>query len=105
VIRASFFYPATPGARFDFEYYLDRHVPLARRLLGDHGLVKLEIDRGVSGEELGSEPRWVCVAHLYFESVEDFYRALDAVGDELGADVPNYTDIAIETQVSDIVAA
>jgi uncharacterized protein (TIGR02118 family) len=103
VIRASFLYPA--GGRFDFDYYLDRHVPLARRLLGGFGLVKLEIDRGLSSEERGSEPRCVCAAHLYFENVEDFYRAMDAVGDELGADVPNYTDIAIEVQVSDIVTA
>jgi uncharacterized protein (TIGR02118 family) len=105
VIRASFLYPVTPGARFDFDYYLGRHVPFARRLLGGLGLVKLEIDRGVSGEERGSEPRWVCAAHLHFETLDAFYRAMDAAGDELGADVPNYTDIAIDVQVSDIVAS
>ena len=105
MIRASFLYPVAAGTRFDFDYYLERHVPFARRLLAGAGLVKLEIDRGVSGEERGSEPRCVCVAHLYFETVDDFYRAMDTVGDELGADVPNYTDIAIEVQVSDIVAA
>ena len=104
MIRASFLYPTTAGARFDFDYYLERHVPLARRLLARLGLVRLEIDRGVSGEERGSEPRWVCVAHLYFETPEDFHRAMDAAGDELGADVANYTDIPIEVQVSDIVA-
>jgi uncharacterized protein (TIGR02118 family) len=104
VIRASFLYPVTSGGRFDFDYYLERHVPFARRLLGGLGLVKLEIDRGLSGEEPGSEPRWVCVAHLYFETLEGFYRAMQAAGDELGADMPNYTDLAIDVQVSDIVA-
>jgi uncharacterized protein (TIGR02118 family) len=105
VIRASFLYPVTPGSRFDFDYYLERHVPFARRLLGGLGLVKLEIDRGVSGEERGSEPQWVCVAHLHFETLEEFHHAMDAVGDELGADVPNYTDVEIQVQVSDIVAS
>jgi uncharacterized protein (TIGR02118 family) len=105
VIRASFLYPATPGTRFDFDYYLGQHVPLARRLLAGLGLVKLEIDRGVSGEERGSEAPYICTAHLYFETLEGFYSAMDAAGDELGADVPNYTDTAIGVQVSDIVAS
>jgi uncharacterized protein (TIGR02118 family) len=103
VIRASFFYRAASGARFDFDYYLDRHVPLARRLLGGHALVKLEVDRGVSGEEAGSAPPFVCTAHLYFQSADAFYAAMAAVGDELGGDVPNYTDAEIETQVAEIV--
>ena len=104
MIRASFLYAATPGGRFDFDYYLERHVPFARRLLSDAGLVRMEIDRGVSGEEPGSLPRYVCAAHLYFESASAFYEAMAACGDALGADVPNYTDVEIETQVSEIVA-
>ena len=104
MIRASFLYPTTAGTRFDFDYYLERHVPMARRLLEGLGLVKLEVDRGVSGEEPGSAPRYVCVAHLYFETLDAFHRAMETAGDELGADVPNYTDVEIETQVSDIVA-
>ena len=103
MIRASFFYPAAPGGRFDFDYYLGRHVPMARRLLEGVGLLRMEIDRGVSGEEPGSFPLYVCVAHLYFTSAEAFYAAMETVGDELGCDVPNYTDGDIETQVSEIV--
>jgi uncharacterized protein (TIGR02118 family) len=104
MIRASFLYRASPTARFDFGHYLDRHVPFARRVLSEHGLVKLEVDRGISGEEAGSAPPYVCAAHLYFASAEAFYGAMAAVGDELGRDVPNYTDAEIETQVSEIVA-
>jgi uncharacterized protein (TIGR02118 family) len=105
VIRASFSYVASPGGRFDFDYYLERHVPLARRLLEPLGLVKIEIDRGLSGEEPGSSPRYVCAAHLSFESVEAYYAAMSAAGDELGADVPNYTDVDMDTQVSEVVVA
>lgn len=103
MIRASFLYPAAPGARFDFGYYLGRHVPFARRVLASQGLVRMEIDRGLSGEEPGSAPRYVCAAHLYFASVEAFYAAMAATGDELGRDVQNYTDVDIETQVSEII--
>lgn len=102
--RASFLYRASPGARFDFDYYLAHHVPLARRILAAFGLRKLEIDRGLSGEEAGSPAPYLCVAHLYFETADDFYRAMAAVGDELGRDVPNYTDTELDVQVSDVVA-
>lgn len=103
MIRASFLYVARPSGRFDFDYYLGRHVPLARRLLTPLGLVRMEIDRGVSGEEPRSTPRYACAAHLYFASADAFYEAMASRGDELGSDVPNYTDLEIETQVSEIL--
>lgn len=105
MIRASFLYRASPGNRFDLKYYVDRHVPMARRILEHLGLVRLEIDRGLSAEEPGSAPGYACVAHLYFESAEAFYAAMAAAGDELGADVPNYTDAEMDVQVSEMLVA
>ena len=101
MIRASFSYLSGPSAHFDFGYYVDRHIPLARRLLDP---VRLEVDRGVSAEERGSAPRCTCVAHLYFASLDDYYRALDAHGEELGEDMPNYTNAELEILVSEIIA-
>jgi uncharacterized protein (TIGR02118 family) len=101
VIRASFSYLSAPSSHFDFAYYVDRHLPLARRLLNP---IRIEVDRGVSGEERGSVPRCTCVAHLYFESLEDCYQALETHGEELGHDVPNYTNAALEILVSEIIA-
>lgn len=103
MIRASFLYVGRSGGRFDFGYYLKQHVPFSEHLLSASGLVRLEVDRGVSGEEAGSTPRYVCAAHLYFESAEAFYEAMALHGDELGNDVPNYTDLEIDTQVSEII--
>lgn len=100
MVRASFSYLSAPSSHFDFTYYVDRHLPLARRLLNP---TKIEVDRGVSGEERGSAPRYACVAHLYFASLEDYYTALEAHGEELGEDVPNYTNAELEIQVSEIV--
>lgn len=101
MIRATFSYLAAPSAHFDFTYYVERHLPLARRLLEP---VRVEVDRGVSGEERGSAPRSVCVAHLYFATLEDYYRGLETHGDELGRDVPNYTDADLEILVSELIA-
>jgi len=103
MIRASIAYRAATGTRFDFDYYLGTHVPFARRLLSENGLVRMEVDRGVSGEERGSSPPFACTAHLYFPSAEQFYTAMDAHGDALADDVPRYTDMELEIQVSEIV--
>ena len=100
MIRATFSYLSTPEAHFDFDYYVGRHVPLARRLLEP---VRVEVDRCVSAEERGSAPRALCVAHLHFETLEDYYRGLDAHGDELARDVPNYTNAELEILVSEIL--
>ena len=103
MIRASVLYPFVPGARFDLDYYLGKHVPLTRSLLEPSGLLRLEVDRGLSAEEPGSAPRFVCVAHLYFATPAAFQGAMREHGDALAADVPNFTDLDLEIQVSEIV--
>jgi uncharacterized protein (TIGR02118 family) len=103
MIRATVLYPNVPGSRFDFDYYLRTHVPFARTLLGSSGLVRLEVDRGVSGEEEGSAPPYTCAAHLYFHSESAFYAAMTAHGEELGSDVERYTDVELSIQVSEIL--
>ena len=35
MIKFTVMYPATPGARFDHDYYRDQHMPLLARLMGD----------------------------------------------------------------------
>jgi hypothetical protein len=34
MITVTFLYPNAPGSRFDADYYIDVHMPLAIRLLG-----------------------------------------------------------------------
>ena len=35
MIKVSVMYPNTPGARFNHEYYRDKHMPLVKARLGD----------------------------------------------------------------------
>jgi hypothetical protein len=49
MIRLSVMYPATPGSRFNWDYYLGPHLELSRKLLTPRGLVRTEIDRGIGG--------------------------------------------------------
>ncbi len=103
MIRVSVLYPAKDGARFDYAYYAQKHMPLVKARLGRLGLVRFEIDRGLAGGTLGSPPLFACIGHLYFHSAADFEKAMKAHGAELMADVLNFTNIQPQVQISEIV--
>jgi len=46
---------------------------------------------------------FVCIGHLYFQSLTDFQNGMLAHGEDLLADVPNYTDLTPQIQVSEVV--
>jgi len=95
MIRLSVFYPATEGAKFDHDYYRDKHVPLC---LTTWGLDKAEIDRGVDGP-------YVAAVHFTFASPEALQEAMSSDGTgAILADVANYTTIAPVLQTSEIVS-
>lgn len=100
MICVTAFYPAAGEARFDPQYYYDKHIPLVHRLLTPHGLQKIEVDEGLSGATPGMPPNYRVVARLYFDTLENFQAGLATVGGEIFSDVPHYTDIPVELQVS-----
>jgi uncharacterized protein (TIGR02118 family) len=104
MVRVSFMYPTSPGKRFDHAYYADKHMPLVEQRFKAFGLRRYEVDRGARGGAPGAPAPFVAAAHLYFERVEDFDRALAAHGTELLGDVPNYSEIPPQVQISEIAA-
>lgn len=102
MIRVSVFYPQTEGARFDHDYYARKHMPLVREKLEPFGIVRAEVDRGVAGGP-GEPAPFVAAGHLIFDSLDQFQQAFASVGAELMADIPNYTDIEPQFQLSEIV--
>ena len=96
-------YPAAGESRFDMAYYLEKHIPLVERLLTPFGLTKVEVDEGLSGFAPGSAPNYKIINRLYFDTLENFQAGVAAAGGEIFADVPHYTDIPLEIQVSNIV--
>ena len=68
-------YPATPGSRFDWDYYLGPHLELSRRLLNSRGLVRTEIDRGIAGLPPGTPAPYHAVGYLVFQTMEDLGSA------------------------------
>jgi uncharacterized protein (TIGR02118 family) len=103
MIRVSVHYSGKAGARFDHDYYRDKHMKLVRERLGGLGLVRAEIDRGLAGGAPGSAAPFACIGYLYFNSLDDFKKAMGAHGKEFMADVPNFTDITPEVQISEVV--
>ena len=102
MFRVSIMYPNKEGVKFDFEYYRTKHMIFAEGLLKPFGLIKAEVDRGISG---GGEqpPPYICVGYLYFESEDCYDRAVAEVGPKMRGDVPNFTNVTPIRQVSEIV--
>jgi uncharacterized protein (TIGR02118 family) len=101
MICVSVSYPGGTGQRFDHEYYQEKHRVLLVDRLTSIGLTRIEMDKELSGLAPGTAPMFTGVARLYFNSMEEFQQAMAAHGAELLADIPNYTDITPQFQVSE----
>jgi uncharacterized protein (TIGR02118 family) len=103
LIRVNVLYPSSQGARFDFDYYTQRHLPMVKQRLEPLGLLGITVDKGVAGLAPGSPAAYVTVASLQFESLESLQQGLAAHGAEILGDIPNYTDVQPVMQVSEIL--
>ena len=102
MIKVSVMYPNTPGAWFDHAYYRDKHMPLVKARMGEHCRY-YTIDQGLGGGAPGTPATYVCMSHLFCDSVEAFQAGFGQHAGEIMGDIPNYTDIAPVIQMSEIV--
>ena len=103
MIRVTLLYPNHPGATFDHKYFTEKHVPLAKALLGSLGLVRIEIDKGISAPDPKVPAPFAVIAHDIFHSVDDVHNAFKAVGRQLMDDIPNFTNVQPQVQISEMV--
>jgi uncharacterized protein (TIGR02118 family) len=101
MIKVSILYPNMPGSRFDADYYVNVHMPLAMKLLVS-AVKAVSVEIGVSGATAGEPPPFRAVAAFTCESVRAFSDAFLPAAAELQSDIPNYTDIAPIIQVSKV---
>ena len=101
MIKVSVLYPSKPGTRFDADYYLTVHMPMAKRLLGA-AVKAISIEIGIAGEAPGSPAPYAAIVGFTCESLEAFATAFGPVAGQLQGDVPNYTDIPPQIQISEI---
>jgi uncharacterized protein (TIGR02118 family) len=101
MIRASVLYPGGDGKTFDHTYYVHKHMAPVKERRESLGLVRLEVDKGIAGGARGAPAPFTCIGHLYFNTVGEYQQAMRTHGKELVADVPNFTNIQPQFQVSD----
>jgi uncharacterized protein (TIGR02118 family) len=101
MIKVTFLYPNKPGSRFNADYYIDVHMPLAIKRLGP-ALKAVSAEIGISSAMPGSAPPNAAIANFTFDSVQAFTEAVMPHFAELQADVRNYTDIEPVVQIGDI---
>jgi uncharacterized protein (TIGR02118 family) len=101
VLKVSVLYPFSDGARFDMDFFLRQHMPLVDDVWGS-ALIKREVDAGLSGPGRGTNPTYVAMAHLYFESIESFLGAIGPRNQELEKEAARFTDIKPIIQVSEV---
>ena len=96
----SVMYPNQPGARFDETYYLERHIPLVRRVWAPMGLTEVRLLRGASTPDGGPAP-FQMIALVAFRSIDALHQALAAHSEEVFASIQRYTDIQPIMQISE----
>ena len=101
MIKVSVLYPNKPGTRFDMNYYVTKHMPLAMRLLSK-GLRKTEVDAGLHGASPSEPPAFHGGCQFYYDTVDAFVAAFGPAAAEITADIPKYTDVAPVIQFNEV---
>jgi uncharacterized protein (TIGR02118 family) len=99
MIRTTLLYPNHNGARFDFEYYQNKHLPMVKARLGA-ALKHLSIDKGIAGSAPNAPAPFLVLAHMRFNSVAEFQQAMAPHLEFIMKDVPNFTDIVPVPMIS-----
>jgi uncharacterized protein (TIGR02118 family) len=102
MVCISVFYPNASGKKFDHGYYARIHMPLVMDRCKSFGLIRYEIDTGLAGGAPGAPAPFTSIGRLYFNTVEEFQKALAAHGAEIMDDVRNYTDIELQIQIGQL---
>ena len=102
MIKVSVMYPNTSGARFDHQYYRDKHMPLVKARMGDY-CEYYTVDKGIGGGTPGAPATYVAMCHIFCESVEAFQAGFGPHAKEIMGDIANYTDLQPVIQISEVV--
>lgn len=102
MIKVSVLYPYQADARFDLDYYRDKHLPLVKQYMGD-SLLRYSIEKGLGSGVPGEPPIYIAACHLYCDSVEAFEAGMGPHTDIVNGDIKNYTDLVPLIQISEVV--
>ena len=103
MIKVSVLYPNEEGKKFDLDYFVNSHFPMVHARLDSMGLVRSEVENGLSSADPNAPAPYVAVGVLYFEKVDEVHEAFKTHGREIMGDIKNYTEVQPQIQISEIV--
>ncbi len=103
MFKVTVLYPKDVTDNFDLDYFLNTHTPLLHQLLASDGLIKVEIEEGVAGGAPGTDPGYIIICGLFFPDLDTLENAMGKHAMDLIGDIPNFTGVVPEMQVSHIL--
>ena len=103
MIKVSVYYPNEAGKKFDVDYLANKHMALVHQKLDSVGLMRTEVEKGISDTDPKAPPRFVAVGTLYFDTVEHVHESFMTHGREIMGDLANFTDIQPQFLISEVV--
>jgi len=99
--KVSVMYPNNENSKFDIDYYINTHIPLVSKLLGD-SLKDASVEKGLGSAAPGSPAPYSCIGIMYFDSVRDFGESFGPNAEEILGDLPNFTNVEPVIQISEV---
>ena len=97
----SVIYPREEGANFDFDYYVNVHLPLVGSRWSEAGLIGGEALKGAPGPDGGESP-FFAIGLIHFESMEALGAAMNGEhASEIIGDIANFTTVRPVMQVNE----
>jgi uncharacterized protein (TIGR02118 family) len=104
MFNISSIYPKKEGSTFDYEYYLNTHMPMSiEKLSNSKGYQGVSVERGISIEAPSIESSFHAMCHYYFETLEEFMQAFEPHAIELQEDIKNYTNVEPIIQINEVL--
>ena len=98
-------YPREAGARFDYDYYQNKHLPLAAKLWANAGLTGGEALLGKAAVD-GSDAPFFAIGMNHYEPADALKAAVTGEhAEEVIGDIRNFTDVQPIIQVNQRFAA
>lgn len=97
-------YPADPGSSFDWDYFLNQHIPLVESTLDAGGADRIKVALGLSGAAPGEPAAYQAIMIIDFDSITAFHRRWRHEHHRIMGDVVNFTNTRPEVQLSEVIA-
>ena len=101
MIKVTVLYPNDEGKKFDHGYWSTTHLAIVQDLLGPMAMVNVDMEKGISGTDPNTPAPFIAVGHLFFNTTDEVHAAFSTHGGAVMGDIPNFTDIEPQLQISE----